>query len=89
VQRFTSKVAGSHPQLPGWFCPQLDTPELNSQIFEPVEKKVVGDKKATGQPDLDLRIFWFWGSSAWLWIVITTDWSTWPNFDGLLRQILA
>jgi hypothetical protein len=20
-----SKVAGSHPQLPGWFCPQTDT----------------------------------------------------------------
>ena len=26
-QRFTSKVAGSHPQLPGWFCPQTDTYE--------------------------------------------------------------
>jgi hypothetical protein len=24
VQRFTSKVAGSHPQLRGWFCPQID-----------------------------------------------------------------
>jgi hypothetical protein len=23
-QCFTSKVAGSHPQLPGWFCPQID-----------------------------------------------------------------
>ena len=23
-QCFTSKVADSHPQLPGWFCPQTD-----------------------------------------------------------------
>ena len=30
------------------------TPEVNGQIFELLEKKVVGLKKATGRPGLDL-----------------------------------
>jgi hypothetical protein len=32
----------------------FQTPELNSQIFELLERKVVGAKKATGRPGLDL-----------------------------------
>ncbi len=32
----------------------FQTPELNRQIFELLEKKVVGAKKATGRPGLDL-----------------------------------
>jgi hypothetical protein len=24
-QLFTSKVGDFHPQIPGWFCPQIDT----------------------------------------------------------------
>jgi len=33
VQRFTSKVAGFHPQLPGWFCPQIDKANFTLLVY--------------------------------------------------------
>src|SRR5258708_34097467 len=67
----------------------FQTPELNSQIFELVEKKVVGDKKATGRPGLDL---WHILVLGIVRLALDCDYDRLEhlaNYDGLLRQILG
>jgi IS5 family transposase len=63
--------------------------ELNSQIFELLEKKVVGDKKATGRPGLDLWQILVLGIVR---LALDCDYDRLEhlaNYDGLLRQILG
>jgi transposase, IS5 family len=67
----------------------FQTPELNSQIFELLEKKVVGDKKATGRPGLDL---WHILVLGVVRLALDCDYDRLEhlaNYDGLLRQILG
>jgi transposase, IS5 family len=67
----------------------FQTPELNSQIFELLEKKVVGAKKATGRPGLDL---WHILVLGVVRLALDCDYDRLEhlaNYDGLLRQILG
>lgn len=67
----------------------FQTPELNSQIFELLEKKVIGDKKATGRPGLDL---WHILVLGVVRLALDCDYDRLEhlaNYDGLLRQILG
>ncbi len=65
------------------------TPEINGQIFELLEKKVVGVKKATGRPGLDL---WHILVLGIVRLALDCDYDRLEylaNYDGLLRQILG
>lgn len=65
------------------------TPEVNGQIFELLEKKVVGAKKATGRPGLDL---WHILVLGIVRLALDCDYDRLEylaNYDGLLRQILG
>ena len=67
----------------------FQTAELNSQIFELLEKKVVGGKKATGRPGLDL---WHILVLGIVRLALDCDYDRLEhlaNYDGLLRQILG
>src|SRR5947209_17928528 len=67
----------------------FQTAELNSQIFELLEKKVVGGKKATGRPGLDL---WHILVLGVVRLALDCDYDRLEhlaNYDGLLRQILG
>jgi len=67
----------------------FQTPELNGQIFDLLEKKVVGDKKATGRPGLDL---WHILVLGVVRLALDCDYDRLEhlaNYDGLLRQILG
>jgi len=67
----------------------FQTPELNRQIFELLEKKVVGAKKATGRPGLDL---WHILVLGVVRLALDCDYDRLEylaNYDGLLRQILG
>jgi hypothetical protein len=64
-------------------------PELNGQIFELLERKVVGLKKATGRPGLDL---WHILVLGVVRLALDCDYDRLEhlaNYDGLLRQILG
>jgi hypothetical protein len=65
VQLTLGRTAIERVSLPLWSRDELppvlaglqwifQTPELNRQIFELLERKVVGAKKATGRPGLGL-----------------------------------
>jgi len=65
------------------------TPELNRQIFELLEGKVVGEKKTTGRPGLDL---WHILVLGVVRLGLDCDYDRLEhlaNYDGLLRQILG
>ena len=67
----------------------FQTPQLNSQVFELLEKKVVGGKKATGRPGLDL---WHILVLGVVRLALDCDYDRLEylaNYDGLLRQILG
>jgi len=67
----------------------FQTPELNGQIFELLEKKVVGDKEATGRPGLDL---WHILVLGIVRLALDCDYDRLEylaNYDSLLRQILG
>jgi hypothetical protein len=67
----------------------FQTPELNSQIFELLEKRVMGGKKATGRPGLDLWHILVLGVAR---LALDCDYDRLEhlaNYDGLLRQILG
>src|SRR5258706_3889123 len=67
----------------------FQTPELNSQVFELLEKKVVGAKKSTGRPGLDL---WHILVLGIVRLALDCDYDRLEylaNYDGLLRQILG
>jgi hypothetical protein len=67
----------------------FQTPELNSQIFDLLEKKVVGLKKATGRPGLDL---WHILVLGIVRLALDCDYDRLEhlaNYDGLLRQIMG
>ena len=67
----------------------FQTAELNRQIFELLEKKVVGGKKATGRPGLDL---WHILVLGIVRLALDCDYDRLEhlaNYDGLLRQILG
>ncbi len=67
----------------------FQAPELSSQIFELLEKKVVGAKKATGRPGLDL---WHILVLGVVRLALDCDYDRLEhlaNYDGLLRQILG
>ena len=63
----------------------FQTAELNRQIFELLEKKVVGGKKATGRPGLDL---WHILVLGIVRLALDCDYDRLEhlaNYDGLLR----
>ena len=65
------------------------TPEVNGRIFELLEKKVVGVKKATGRPGLDL---WHILVLGIVRLALDCDYDRLEylaNYDGLLRQVLG
>jgi hypothetical protein len=65
------------------------TPEVNGQIFELLEKKVVGIKKVTGRPGLDL---WHILVLGIVRLALDCDYDRLEhlaNYDSLLRQILG
>jgi len=65
------------------------TPEVNGRIFELLEKKVVGGKKATGRPGLDL---WHILVLGIVRLALDCDYDRLEylaNYDSLLRQILG
>ena len=67
----------------------FQTPELNRQVFELLEKKVVGVKKATGRPGLDLWQILVFGVVR---LALGCDYDRLAylaNYDVLLRQILG
>ena len=67
----------------------FQTRELNGQIFEWLEKKVVGDKEATGRPGWDLWHILVLGSVR---LALDGDYDRLEylaNDDSLLRQILG
>ena len=67
----------------------FQTPELNRQVFELLEKKVVGGKKATGRPGLDL---WHILVLGVVRLALGCDYDRLAylaNYDALLRQILG
>ena len=67
----------------------FQTRELNSRIFELLEKKVVGDKEATGRPGLDL---WHILVLGIVRLALDCDYDRLEylaNYDSLLRQILG
>lgn len=67
----------------------FQTPELNSQIFELLEKKIVGLKKVTGRPGLDL---WHILVLGIVRLALDCDYDRLEylaNYDSLLRQILG
>jgi hypothetical protein len=67
----------------------FQTPELNRQVFELLEKKVVGGKKATGRPGLDLWPILVLGVVR---LALGCDYDRLAylaNYDALLRQILG
>jgi IS5 family transposase len=67
----------------------FQTPELNSQIFELVETRVVAGRKATGRPGLDL---WHILVLGIVRLALDCDYDRLEhlaNYDSLLRQILG
>src|ERR1035437_5557885 len=67
----------------------FQTPELNGQVFELLEGKVVGVKKATGRPGLDL---WHILVLGVVRLALDCDYDRLEylaNYDSLLRQILG
>jgi hypothetical protein len=67
----------------------FQTPEINGQIFDLLEKKVAGAKKATGRPGLDL---WHILVLGVVRLALDCDYDRLEhlaNYDGLLRQILG
>ena len=65
------------------------TPEVNGQIFELLENKVVGLKKTTGRPGLDL---WHILVLGIVRLALDCDYDRLEylaNYDSLLRQILG
>jgi hypothetical protein len=68
----------------------FQTPEINSQVFDLLEKKVVSGKKATtGRPGLDL---WHILVLGVVRLALDCDYDRLEhlaNYDGLLRQILG
>jgi hypothetical protein len=67
----------------------FQTPELNSQIFELLENKLVAGRKATGRPGLDL---WHILVLGIVRLALDCDYDRLEhlaNYDSLLRQILG
>src|SRR5438132_7833964 len=67
----------------------FQTPELNRRVFDLLEQKVVGLKKATGRPGLDL---WHILVLGVVRLALDCDYDRLEylaNYDGLLRQILG
>ena len=67
----------------------FQTPELNRQVFDLLEKKVVGAKQATGRPGLDL---WHILVLGIVRLALDCDYDRLEhlaNYDSLLRQILG
>jgi transposase, IS5 family len=67
----------------------FQTPEINSQVFDLLERKVVGGKQATGRPGLDL---WHILVLGVVRLALDCDYDRLEhlaNYDGLLRQILG
>lgn len=67
----------------------FQTPEINSRIFVLLEEKLVGGKKATGRPGLDL---WHILVLGVVRLGLDCDYDRLEhlaNYDGLLRQILG
>ncbi len=65
------------------------TPEINSQIFDLLEQRVVGYKKTTGRPGLDL---WHILVLGVVRLGLDCDYDRLEhlaNYDGLLRQVLG
>ena len=65
------------------------TPEVNSQIFDLLEDKVVGPKKPTGRPGLEL---WHILVLGIVRLALDCDYDRLEylaNYDSLLRQILG
>jgi hypothetical protein len=65
------------------------TPELNGQIFELLETKIIAGKKATGRPGLDL---WHILVLGIVRLALDCDYDRLEhlaNYDSLLRQILG
>lgn len=65
------------------------TPEVNSQVFDLLEKKVVGIKKSTGRPGLDLWHILVLGVAR---LALDCDYDRLEhlaNYDSLLRQIMG
>jgi hypothetical protein len=67
----------------------FQTPEINGQVFDLLEKKVVAGRKATGRPGLDL---WHILVLGVVRLALDCDYDRLEylaNHDGLLRQILG
>jgi transposase, IS5 family len=67
----------------------FQTPEINCQIFDLLEKKVVAGKQATGRPGLDL---WHILVLGVVRLALDCDYDRLEylaNYDGLLRQIMG
>jgi transposase, IS5 family len=67
----------------------FQTPELNGQVFGLLERKVVGAKKATGRPGLDL---WHILVLGIVRLALDCDYDRLAylaNYDALLRQIMG
>ncbi len=67
----------------------FQTPEINGQVFDLLEKKVVAGRKATGRPGLDL---WHILVLGVVRLALDCDYDRLEylaNYDGLLRQILG
>jgi len=65
------------------------TPELNEKVFSLLEKKIVGDKKNTGRPGMDL---WHILVLAVARHTLSTNWDRLEhlaNYDQLLRAIMG
>jgi IS5 family transposase len=65
------------------------TPELNEAIFELLEEKIVGDKKDTGRPGMDL---WHILVLGVVRLARDCDYDSLEhtaNFDSLVRQIMG
>jgi len=63
--------------------------QLNEQIFSLLEKKIMGDKKATGRPGMDL---WHILVLGVVRLGLDADWDRMEhlaNYDRLLRQVLG
>jgi IS5 family transposase len=65
------------------------TPELNAEIFELLEQKVVGDKQDTGRPGMDLWHIFVLGTVR---LCLDCDYDRLEhiaNHDGLVRQLMG
>jgi len=65
------------------------TPELNEKVFSLLEKKIVGDKKKTGRPGMDL---WHILVLAVVRHALSTNWyrlEDMANYHELIRRVMG